>query len=168
VTAGGTLTITFASRGEVGAVFHVTSGSAPRSYTVGPRSAITGSWDVAPGQVVRVHGPNGFYREFAGEGPGITAVPADANLRLTFDNDSAAAVTLTLADAYQGQSHAERPSALRVPAKSRASALVRTVAGSGWYDVSVTSTADPGFGCRLAGHVETGHPSISDPALGSA
>jgi phospholipase C len=161
VVAGGTLTIKFASRGAVGAVFHVTSGSGPRSYTVGSRAGITGSWDVSSGQDVRVHGPNGFYRQFAGKGPHVAAVPDGPNLRLEITNHSAAAVAVTLADAY-----ADRPSALKVHGGEAASFLVRTVAGSGWYDVSVTSDAHPGFLRRLAGHVETGRPSISDPALG--
>jgi len=33
-----------------------------------------------------------------------------------------------------------------------------------WYDLSVTSNDDPTFLRRLAGHVENGRPSISDPA----
>ena len=37
--------------------------------------------------------------------------------------------------------------------------------GSGWYDVSVTSD-DPQYLRRLAGHVETREPSVSDPSLG--
>ncbi len=33
-----------------------------------------------------------------------------------------------------------------------------------WYDLSVSSNDDPTFLRRLAGHVENGRPSISDPA----
>jgi phospholipase C len=36
----------------------------------------------------------------------------------------------------------------------------------GWYDLIVTVTGDPTFKYRLAGHVETGKDSFSDPALG--
>jgi phospholipase C len=35
-----------------------------------------------------------------------------------------------------------------------------------WYDVSVTAAEAPGRLRRLAGHIETGRPSHSDPALG--
>jgi hypothetical protein len=45
---------------------------------------------------------------------------------------------------------------------------VLTIGGTGWYDVSVTSDANPQYLRRLAGHVETGEPSVSDPALGRA
>lgn len=34
-----------------------------------------------------------------------------------------------------------------------------------WYDVKVTSGADTTFLRRFAGHVETGAPGISDPAI---
>jgi phospholipase C len=36
----------------------------------------------------------------------------------------------------------------------------------GWYDLIVTVAEDPSFNYRLAGHVETGRDSFSDPALG--
>jgi hypothetical protein len=36
----------------------------------------------------------------------------------------------------------------------------------GWYDLIITVTGDPIFEYRLAGHVENGADSISDPALG--
>jgi phospholipase C len=90
-------------------VFHVTSGSAPRDYTVGAGEAITGTWPAPAGEDIRVHGPNGFYREFAGEGPDITASPARGELELAITSPGAA---------------------------------------------------------RLAGHIETGRPSVSDPSLG--
>jgi phospholipase C len=36
----------------------------------------------------------------------------------------------------------------------------------GWYDLSISVESDAGFLQQLAGHVETGHNSVSDPALG--
>jgi phospholipase C len=36
----------------------------------------------------------------------------------------------------------------------------------GWYDLIITAAGDPTFKYRLAGHVETGKDSFSDPALG--
>ena len=36
----------------------------------------------------------------------------------------------------------------------------------GWYDLIVTVAGDSTFNYRLAGHVETGKDSFSDPALG--
>ncbi len=36
----------------------------------------------------------------------------------------------------------------------------------GWYDLIVTVAEDSTFNYRLAGHVETGKDSFTDPALG--
>jgi phospholipase C len=36
----------------------------------------------------------------------------------------------------------------------------------GWYDLVVTVAQDPGFVYRLAGHVESGADSATDPAIG--
>ena len=38
----------------------------------------------------------------------------------------------------------------------------------GWYDLVVRSDAESGFVQRLAGHVETGAPGVSDPAMAQA
>jgi len=38
--------------------------------------------------------------------------------------------------------------------------------GFGWYDIAVEADADPQFLRRLAGHVENGRDSASDPAFG--
>jgi phospholipase C len=35
-----------------------------------------------------------------------------------------------------------------------------------WYDLSVKILADTNYLRRVAGHMETGLPSLSDPALG--
>jgi len=37
----------------------------------------------------------------------------------------------------------------------------------GWYDLAVQANTDQAFLCRLAGHVENGWDSASDPAIGS-
>jgi phospholipase C len=74
---------------------------------------------------------------------------------------SSAAVRLTLTSA----DGSER-SQLTVPARSTVPFPAPAAFGTGWYDLSVTSTASPGYLRGLAGHVETGQPSVSDPALG--
>jgi phospholipase C len=160
--SGGNLTITFASRGPAGAVFHVTSAGSPQTFTAGPRASLAGMWPMTSGQDVRVHGPNGFYRQFTGTGPDITAVPAGPNLILKFASTSHATVLLTVAEAYSGRSF---PISVR-PGRTE-SVLIPSVLSKSWYDVTVTSHADSPYLRRLAGHLETGAPSISDPALGA-
>jgi phospholipase C len=162
VASGGNLTVTFASRGPAGAVFHVTSAGSPQTFTAGPGTSLTGTWPLTSGQDVRVHGPNGFYRQFTGTGPDITAVPLGQNLTLKFTNTSHAAVRLTVAEAYSGRSFP-----FAVPAGRSDSLLIPSLLSKGWYDISVTAHGNPAYLRRLAGHVETGAPSVSDPALGA-
>ena len=38
----------------------------------------------------------------------------------------------------------------------------------GWYDFTIETESDIGFQRRLAGHLETGYDSMSDPAFGAA
>ncbi len=35
----------------------------------------------------------------------------------------------------------------------------------GWYDFTITTDSDPSFQQRLAGHLETRHASMTDPAI---
>jgi phospholipase C len=43
----------------------------------------------------------------------------------------------------------------------------RTADSDGWYDLSVVSDGDGTFLRRLAGHVETGRTTMTDPAIGA-
>ncbi len=38
----------------------------------------------------------------------------------------------------------------------------------GWYEFTIETESDAGFQRRLAGHLETGYDSMSDPAIGSS
>ena len=72
-------------------------------------------------------------------------------------------VELTLTDAYGNT----RPQTFRLrPGASPSTSW--TGHSHGWYDLSIVSAQDGGFLRRLAGHVETGRPSISDPAIGAS
>jgi phospholipase C len=46
--------------------------------------------------------------------------------------------------------------------------MVRLQQTHGWYDLTATVDTDAGFKWQLAGHVESGRASISDPAMGRA
>jgi phospholipase C len=164
LVANGTATIRFASRGAAAAVFHVTSvNTVARSYTIGSGDKLSGTWPFATGEDIRVHGPNGFYRQFSGTGPGITAVAAGGELVLAIANDSSAAVQLTLTSAYDGHARS-----FTVPAGATVPVRVPTASGTRWYDVTVTSGADASYQRAFAGHIETGQPDVSDPAFGRA
>ena len=38
----------------------------------------------------------------------------------------------------------------------------------GWYDITIEAESDVSFQNRLAGHLETGEDSMTDPAFGSS
>ena len=40
-------------------------------------------------------------------------------------------------------------------------------ASFGWYDLTIQVDSDPHFRRRVAGHLETGSDSMTDPAIGA-
>jgi phospholipase C len=137
---------------------------APFSYTLGagkglqPVLAATGPYDVS------FHGPNGFFRRFAGN----TREPLlevrgrrrDEMLVLTLHNRSDKALRVHIADAYG----ADRT--VRVRKGGRREVKIGLAATHRWYDVLVTLPSQPRFKRGLAGRFENGRPSTSDPQLG--
>jgi phospholipase C len=169
VVSGGGARIGFASHGEAGASFFVTSSTrtdGPWTHTVGAGERLSGDWTAAPGAYdFTVHGPGGFLRRFAGAGTAGPEVTArhdgkGERVRLVLTNAGTATVRLTIKDAYG------RPAGYRLRPGVSATHTVPVRRGHGWYDLSVTSDHDEAFLRRLAGHVETGRPSTSDPAIG--
>ncbi|HEX5377058.1 MAG TPA: phospholipase C, phosphocholine-specific [Phenylobacterium sp.] len=164
--------LTFRNSGRLGAVFHVYDrrrlDRAPRRYTVEGGKAIAGTWSPEPGGYdLWVLGPNGFHRHFAGDPADAAEVsaafdPAKGAIRLTLRNPGPRALRLAVASPAYG--HAPWRATLK-PGGS-VSRMVGQGAGAGWYDLSITSPDRPGFLRRLAGRLETGRPSISDPAMG--
>ncbi|MDS0140407.1 MULTISPECIES: phosphocholine-specific phospholipase C [unclassified Amycolatopsis] len=160
---GTALNLTFVNQGRAGATFYVTSpGGDPRTYTAGAGCSLAANLPVTGGYDYTAHGPNGFVRQFRGglAGPEVSARPEgrSGNLALVLTNSGATPVRLTLTDAYTRRSTSRllRPGA-------RVVEVVDTRRSGNWYDVSIVSDRDPRFLRRLAGHVETGRPSTSDP-----
>jgi phospholipase C len=165
----------FTNRGQVGAVFHTRAhpigsptGMLAQMFTVEKGRRLRTVLASAPssGYDVEIHGPNGFYRRAAGSdaaAPEVSTAPGGSreNLMIVV-NDAGRAVELTFTDHYRDGPSTTR----RVRQGGR---IIYTVGGdtNGWYDVTITSSADSRFIRRLAGHVESGRPSTSDPALGA-
>jgi phospholipase C len=167
--AGG-VTIEFADHGRAAATFHVTSTShagGPWTYTVGAGRRLSGAWGGRGAYDFRVHGPNGFFHRLAGHGggggPEVTARHDGRRdqVRLVLTNYGKDPVRLTVEDAY-GDGHRET---YRLAPGGRAVHVAPVRRSHGWYDLSVVSDHDEAFVRRLAGHVETGRPSTSDPAI---
>ncbi len=169
-TAAGTITLTFASGAHAGAAFLVTSGNrsdGPWTYTTTAGKSLTDTWNSAYSGGVHdlaVHGPNGFLRVFKGKGgaagPEATARHVGDDLELTFTNKGSGTVRLKVVNGYGGG-----PVAVTVRPGATVRHTVDLTASKRWYDVTVTSEADPAFVRGFAGHVENGRPGVSDPAI---
>ncbi len=168
-----TVVLKFINTGTATAVFHVRSGNAAdpvRYYTVEPGKQLTGTWNAASSYDLSVYGPNGFIRYFKGSvSSGAAALDVVSqyldeghgafDLKITNVGTNRAEVSVL--DAYTGDS-SQKFVQPRQTFEDK-SVLNRT---SGWYDWIIRVNGDPTFEYRLAGHVETGKDSISDPALG--
>ncbi|MGK4581843.1 phosphocholine-specific phospholipase C [Kitasatospora sp. HPMI-4] len=165
----GRLTLEFASHGAAGATFHVTSatdGSGPWTYTVEAGRKLTGSWDAKGTYDFSVHGPNGFLRRFKGQaaGAGVELTcrhDGDGQLQLVLTNNGPTTVRLTVTDAYGGDHRADH----RLRPGAHVVHTANPGRNHGWYDLTVHSDQDAAFVRRLAGHLETGRPGTSDPAI---
>jgi phospholipase C len=169
VVRPGLLRFTVHNHGSLGA--HLQARAAgplvpPASYTVGAGASLVGTSPAVGPYDLSLHGPNGFFRRFAGDTTQpalevLTRATGDGSaLNLRLSNPSATPSRVTVVDAYRGRRR------FTVPARGQHTVQVSTRSSNGWYDVTVTSDGDPGFVRALAGRVETGRPSTSDPQLG--
>jgi phospholipase C len=168
--------ITFANDGQTAAVFHVYDrlhlDRAPRRYTVEGGKRLEGLWDLAAdagGYDLWILGPGGFHRHVQGKadaGPVLRATQAGGRLTLSVENSTAAAVEMVVTpNAYQNRL---KPWRVKLAAGAKASQGWDLGKTGGWYDLSATLPARPGWTRRMAGRVETGRPSVSDPAMGGS
>lgn len=149
------------------------------SYAVSAGDEISDSWllsDFADRAYhLRVHGPNGFFREFRGDANDPLLVlklePARAgkaftgDLLLTFANrGNQSPLKPIIEDLSYGEARRE----LTVTKNESAALLLKLQRSFGWYDFSVRVQGAPRFQHRYAGRVETGNHSFSDPFMGRA
>jgi phospholipase C len=156
-TSNGTVTLTFFNTGGAAGVFQVRSGNpsdAVRFYTVEPGRQLAGTWNVATTYDLSVYGPNGFVRYFKGSiASGAAALDVDSGYKgedrgsiwWRITNVASTQAEVSVLDAYKGNSRTR----LLQP-----------------HERIVTVAGDSTFKYRLAGHVETGEDSFTDPALG--
>ncbi|VWD62629.1 phosphocholine-specific phospholipase C [Burkholderia contaminans] len=166
--------LTFANTGTQGAHFWVYTGDAtamPRRYTVEAGKQLTDTWalDANGNYLVSVWGPNGYFRRFAGSAaadagakPEITPCydTANGDVYVTIANAGTGALTVTVTDVAYGSA----ARTLTVPAGQRIEARWDLSCSSHWYDLQFAVAGNAGWTRRIAGHVETGKPSLTDPA----
>ena len=181
--SSGTVTLKFLNTGAATVVFQVRSGNAAdlvRTYTVEPGKSLADTWMENSSYDLSVYGPNGFMRSFNGSFGSSAAVldvrshygrdggddrwrdgGESGSIRLRIANVAAQAAEVIVMDAYTGHSVAQ----VLHPGENfdNEFSLDRFY---GWYDLIVTAGGDSTLQYRLAGHVETGRDSFSDPAMG--
>ncbi len=86
---------------------------------------------------------------------------AEGNVILSLSNSGLAPCNMQVSNGYQRGA----PHIYSVAPGASVEDHWLLAASSGWYDLSVTLMESPVYLRRFAGHVETGRPSISDPAF---
>jgi phospholipase C len=175
--SGRSFNIGFRNTGHAGACFHVRSGNTstgPWTYTVEAGKSLSDTWNVASnpnGEYdLSVYGPNGFLRAFKG-GIGAGRANLDVDSRYGDDDDDgfelavtnrgSAACTVSIVNSYTNETMTHW---LDRGQSFRKNWQLKTT--HGWYDLVIHVNTDQGFQQRLAGHIETGRESASDPGIG--
>jgi phospholipase C len=170
-----TVVLTFAntSAGSTAVVFQVRTNNPTdlvRTYTVEPGESLSDTWNVTSTYSLSVYGPNGFVRYFNGSiGASAAVLDVGSSYKTTgsgsivwsITNVASTQAEVTVMDAYTGKAVTQTLQ----PAGSFGNVL-SLAKFFGWYDLIVTVAGDSTFNYRLAGHVETGSDSFTDPALG--
>jgi phospholipase C len=164
--------IAFENTGRVGACFHVRStaaSSTPWYYTVEAGKSLAAAWPTTASYDYSVYGPNGFMRHFKGDlssrktslRVALRYEPREGGAVLELANEGRDFCNVTVENVYNGESitYALRPGEHQQKKWYLGDSY-------GWYDLVVRADAENGFVQRFAGHVETGMPSVTDPAIG--
>jgi phospholipase C len=177
--SSGGVTIHFGNSGKVAAVYQVYSGdgaNGPWTYTVAPDTELSDRWSLtANGQTeydLSVFGPNAFLRVFKGSISGsgkanlrssVTYDTRNNGVLLGIDNHGDAVFKMRVFNSYTNEvtEHTLKPN-------GELSEFWSLHSSYGWYAFTITTDSDPSFQQRLAGHLETGHASMTDPAIATA
>ncbi|MDU3889190.1 MAG: phospholipase domain-containing protein, partial [Serratia liquefaciens] len=95
--------------------------------------------------------------------PQVRLTPQGDHLSLTLTNPTRQAITVTIARCPYTQNG---PWSIELPAGERHQQAFDARASGGWYDISLQ--ASDGWQRRMAGRLESGEHSVSDPLMGKA
>lgn len=123
----------------------------------------------------RVYGPNGFYREFAGdknyplvnltctyEASRLNPSRLTGNVLITITNNDTKPHVLNISDnSYKAVNQNKA-----IPAGAQTSIVLNLSKNYNWYDFSVKIKGFESYSERFAGHVETGQVTKTDPLMG--
>jgi phospholipase C len=171
--------ISLEARGAIGSPFHVYTpgrfrGQAKlrtRAYAVAAGGRVDDAWALdgfSDGRYqLRVHGPNGFLREFAGTAHDpLVEISCgylkSGDVELSIANRSEKAFTIQAKDfGYAGTDRT-----IAVAAGEKQSVVMPLGRSYHWYDFAVTVAGVDDYLRRFAGRVETGKDGFSDPVMG--
>ncbi|MEJ1240116.1 phospholipase C, phosphocholine-specific [Chryseolinea sp. T2] len=151
------------------------TGNVNWQYAVSPGDKLIDQWPLAnfEGQryELQVYGPNGFFRQFAGDAtdPKINVACMNelknkkptGNVVLQITNSEASKVSVVIRDHSYGQQEQKQDIG---PGKT--GEVVLSLASSHhWYDCTVTVDGHEKFSQRFSGKVEDGMPGKTDPAM---
>ena len=171
----GKLNLELSNHGNLGAHLQarsLTVSGPPYSYTIGAGDRLAPSLPNPGTYDLSLHGPNGFFRQFAGSPATTIRVDVSGDhdsgrlrLRVTDTskyarNGSRRPTVINIADAYGPDRQ------IRLDGTDEL--IVDTRRAGGWYDIALTTRSDPSFAYELAGRLESGHELTSDPQLGRA
>lgn len=166
--------LTFGNQGDAGVVYHVYDlnhlDRIPRRYTVEAGKAISDDWQLGADQGsydLEVYGPNGYFQKFSGnidsmEEPEIT-LDFDyrkGGISVDITNPGKSPIIATInSNAYDHGG----PWTFNIAAGKNKKKKWALKSSGNWYDFSVKVGNE--YLRRFAGRVETGRPSVSDPAM---
>lgn len=152
---------------ERATVFHVYDvnrlDEVPARYTVGAGLELAHPLPAGDKAVdLFILGPNGFHRRLRGRGDIFSASLQGSggnSVSLLIENRTSAPQSITLTDMAYGAT----ARTVRLAGGESRSIRLDLAKSHGWYDRQLVAG---GQSWRMAGHVETGKPSYSDPAAG--
>jgi phospholipase C len=166
--------VQFNNLGKLGAAFTVFAQShnaGPWYYTLGAGHSFTEAWPMidfgSDKYALRVHGPNGFLRQFQGRtqtrlGIQIRLNRQDYTMQIQLKNNDERTYTILLRDTLYGASERR----FTLDPQSETVVQWNCEASGYWYDFNVIVAEHKDFLWRYAGHIETGRRSTSDPGNG--
>lgn len=150
------------------AVFHVYDVAhlerEPARYTVGAGLELVHALPDGGALDLFILGPNGFHRRLTARAPVFAAsliAGTGKSPVLRVENLGRTPLSVDLTD----QAYGTAPRSLRLGPGAREDLALALDDSHGWYDLQLSAG---GQAWRMAGHVEDGKPSFSDPAAGGA
>lgn len=140
------------------------------AFAVKTGSKLSYSWPLALFEgghyVLRTYGPNGFFREYGGDGKdpeiGVSSGYSGGRFLVRISNRSASPLEFEIKDHGYGAGAIKK---ILQPGMDETLAF-DLAESHRWYDLGVSVAGSPRFVRRFAGRVETGEHGMSDPLIG--